>query len=340
MSFTSYFDKAVRYFRPFNWINVEVTSKCNLKCTMCPRRAFESPDKNMDRDLFVKLSRDFNLFKMVDLTGWGEPLMHPSFFEFVRIAKSKRCLVKYVSNGVAFNQSVAEETLKTGVDWIVFSVDSPDKTTYREIRGADLDKVASNIGYLSELKKKNGLKYPLIDIAIVISRKNIAQLPEMVKYSKEIGASRLVVNNVHVISKKEDIDILLFKIDQSQRIDEQQRDTAVAESKKTAAEVDLDLSFCFSSFEPKKLDRCVLDIEKTMFIDSEGNISACCDLGHPVPGYLDCNTVVKNTQLNFGNVRNQSIMEIYNSKAYADFRKRIKSGVPDECRHCMLLKGI
>ena len=340
MLFTEYLNKGIRYFRPFHWINVEVTSKCNLKCTMCPRRSFEASNQDMPRELFLKLSDDFKLFRMVDLTGWGEPLLHPDFFEFVRIAKSKRCQVKYVSNGVAFSKDKADETIKTGVDWIVFSIDSPESKTYREIRGADLEKVSANIRYLSEIKKQKGLKYPLIDIAIVISKKNIRELPKMADFAKSLGADRLLVNNMHLISKKEDIDLLLYKIDPSQQIDEQERDSAIDQTKKKAQENALAMSLCFNSFEPKPLKNCVLNLEKTMFVASDGKVSACCDLGHPVPGYLDCDHVIKNTELVFGNIKDKSIMEIFNSKPYTKFRNKIKTGIPDGCRHCMLIRGI
>ncbi|MBU2615162.1 MAG: radical SAM protein [Elusimicrobia bacterium] len=340
MSFTEYLNKAVRYLRPFHWMNVEVTSRCNLQCTMCPRRSFEASNQDMSRELFLKLSDDFKLFRMIDLTGWGEPLLHPDFFEFVRIAKSKRCRVKYVSNGVAFNKDKADETIKTGVDWIVFSVDSPENKTYREIRGADLEKVSANIRYLSEIKKKKGLKYPLIDIAIVISKKNIEELPDMVRFAKDLGANRFLVNNLHVITKKEDIDALLYRIDPAQTIDEHQRDHMVDDALKIASELNIPMSLCFNSFEPKPLSTCTLNLNKTMFISARGDVSPCCDLGHPVPGYLDRNNVIKNTELVFGNIKNNSIMEIFNSKPYTEFRGRILSGIPDECRHCMLIRGI
>jgi len=338
--FTRYYNKFLRLLRPFHWINVEVTSKCNLKCNMCPRQSFNVFNQDMTEDVFMKLAKEFTLFQMVDLTGWGEPLLHPRLFDFVKIVKEKKCIVKFTTNGVLLDKEKAQDIIELKIEWVVFSIDSPSENTYREIRGTDLNRVLENVKNLSELKKKYKTRYPLIDIAVVISKKNIEELPEMVRVAKTLNANRLLVNNVHVVSKKEDIDILLYKIDPDQNIDVIKRDNSIKEAKKIASELGVNLNFCFTSFEPLLLKRCPLNIDKTMFVSWNGNVSPCCDLGHPVPGVISKDEIIKNTELVFGNVKENTIVEIYNSEKYREFRKKIKKCIPDECRHCMLIRGV
>lgn len=338
--FTEYYNKYLRALRPFYWVNVEITSKCNLKCKMCPRNAFQSPNQNMSGEVFEKLSKDFTLFGLVDLTGWGEPLLHPDFFKFVRVAKEKRCIVKFVTNGLLLDETKALKTLESGVEWVVFSIDAATEETYRKIRGADLGKVIENVQRLNLLKQKHGAKSPLIDIAIVISKTNITELPAMVKLAKSLNAHRLLVNNMHVVSREEDVDELLYKIDPSQVIDEVQRDACISEAKKLSAELKVNLQFCFKSFNLSRDVQCPMNVDKTLFVAYDGRVSPCCDLGHPVPGVMSRTQIIKNTELVFGNVKEKTIMEIFSSKPYADFRKRMKKGIPEECAHCMLVRGV
>ncbi|OGS22790.1 MAG: hypothetical protein A2252_10720 [Elusimicrobia bacterium RIFOXYA2_FULL_39_19] len=339
-SFTKYFNKALRYFRPFDWVNVEITSKCNLKCTICPRRSFKSCDEHMTRDLFLKIAREFGLFKMVDLTGWGEPLLHPDIFEFIKKAKDKKCIVKFTTNGQALDEAKTQKLVELGVDWMAFSVDGATEETYKKIRGASLEKLLNNIERLNYFKEKYSTGSPLIDIAIVINKQNLEDLPKMVQMAKDLKAHRLLVNQQHVVSREEEIDLLLYKIDEQQCIDVQKRDNIVKESRALAQKLGVTIEFCFKSFEPQAPGLCPLNIEKTMFISWDGNVSPCCDLGHPVPGVISRNKIIQNTQLVIGNVNNNTIKEIFNSSKYKEFRKISREAVASECRHCMLLRGI
>jgi len=338
--FNKYWTYIRKFRRPFSWINVESTSRCNLKCIMCPRLSYQPANKDMTMDTFKKISQDFHLFRMVDLTGWGEPLLHPELFEMVNICKKSLCSVKIGTNGLLLNEEKAEKVVKSGVDWMVFSIDGVTDKTYKEIEGADLNTVKANIRRLVEMKKESKTEYPLIDIDFVMLKNNIKELPMMVELAKSLGAIRFLVKSPDAVCKVEDIDLLLFEIDKGQNIDTEERDRCVKEAREIAKKIGIEICFLFSSFKPKPLKTCPINIEKNIFISWEGKVSPCCDLGHPVPGVINYDKVIENTEVVFGDINKGSILEIFNSKPYTSFRERMKKGIPKECRHCMVILGV
>ncbi|MDQ7785248.1 MAG: hypothetical protein RDU20_20350, partial [Desulfomonilaceae bacterium] len=69
-----------------DWIQVEVTSHCNAECVYCPHAVSKRSrhQTHMSMDTFEKLLPFFRRTAHVHLQGWGEPLLHPRFFEMVR----------------------------------------------------------------------------------------------------------------------------------------------------------------------------------------------------------------------------------------------------------------
>ena len=83
-------------FLPFlDWIQVEVTSLCNAECVYCPHVVYEQfwQKNHMPIETFEKLLPAFRRTSLVYLQGWGEPFLHPRFFEMVRIARGCGCRV-------------------------------------------------------------------------------------------------------------------------------------------------------------------------------------------------------------------------------------------------------
>ena len=64
-----------------NIIQVELTNRCNLSCSMCIRHFWNARLGDMNYDLFKKIDRKyFKISNRIDLYGGGEPLVYPRFF--------------------------------------------------------------------------------------------------------------------------------------------------------------------------------------------------------------------------------------------------------------------
>jgi MoaA/NifB/PqqE/SkfB family radical SAM enzyme len=76
---------------PLTRLYVEITTTCNLDCQMSERRAWQEPAGRMSVDAFSRLLEQVSrmpALPTLHLGGYGEPMHHPGFLEFVRQAKS------------------------------------------------------------------------------------------------------------------------------------------------------------------------------------------------------------------------------------------------------------
>ena len=88
----------------FATIYVEISNICNLKCSFCPGTT-RTP-KRMSRDEFkivlnkIKPYTDFICFHLL-----GEPLCHPDFEAFLKIAEEMRFMVTIITNGTLLSKN-------------------------------------------------------------------------------------------------------------------------------------------------------------------------------------------------------------------------------------------
>jgi len=125
---------------------IELTSKCNLNCQMCPFRkdgGFKDFGE-MDWSLFTKLvdelapySEDIMLFNR------GEPFLHPKIYEAIEyVGKKTRAIIS--TNGVLIDPDKFYKT--KGQKLLVVSLPAGDEKTYRKITGSNsFRKVRENI---------------------------------------------------------------------------------------------------------------------------------------------------------------------------------------------------
>ena len=103
------FDKPVANSPPISVLQIEVTTRCQLKCTFCPNGVLG--DKWERGDFPWELYRDalaphFPGVDWVYLQGWGEPLLHPHLWDMFCLAKDKARRVGFTTNGMRLNSSI------------------------------------------------------------------------------------------------------------------------------------------------------------------------------------------------------------------------------------------
>lgn len=164
----------------------ETTSKCNYRCPICVERTRNS---HMRMDDFYKLvDNNIHFFnpKGVWLDFSGEPLVDPYFFERVAYFKERGLKVRISTNGALLNETTRYALVKSKIDYVVVSISTLDRETYRKIRGVDnLTLVLSNLFELKkDVEKYNGvteLQAVMIDTGDGFDRN------EFIKYFHEKG---------------------------------------------------------------------------------------------------------------------------------------------------------
>ena len=154
-------------------LDIEITNRCNLKCTFCDKLPLLSKDQigDMDFELYKKVLDEGgnNGLCGVKLSYRGEPLLHPQAVEMVAYAKKKGVLdIYFNTHGMLLTEKVALQLMDVGLDRISISVEGTDPIAFeRERKGAKFDRILRNIEELKNLKIKKGYQNPKVRIQTV-----------------------------------------------------------------------------------------------------------------------------------------------------------------------------
>lgn len=116
---------------------LEVTSRCNATCTMCPRNAFTRVKQHMDTELCKRVITELS---EVGISGlWlfnlGESLLHPDFFEILDHCRSVGNLgtIWLSTNGTIMQEKMRERILDKPVDILNYSVNSMSAEEFKKV---------------------------------------------------------------------------------------------------------------------------------------------------------------------------------------------------------------
>lgn len=126
---------------------IEVTNRCNLKCSVCYANAEDGSFLNLEtieRMMDFYQEAEFQKAEILQISG-GEPTTHPQIMEILKLAKLKN--FKYVmlnTNGVRIAEDeafVSELRQLVGGFEVYLQFDGFSEKTHRHFRGRDLSAV-------------------------------------------------------------------------------------------------------------------------------------------------------------------------------------------------------
>jgi radical SAM family protein/iron-sulfur cluster protein len=157
-------------------VNLELTNHCNLRCTICPVNTTMRRGKgHMDPALFRRIIDDNPRLRFVLAFQWGEPMLHPQFFELVEYASSRGVRTMITSNGTHLTPENRRRLLACGLERVTFSVDG-DAATHFAIRAYDLETLRRDVKALVAERDAAGAKLR-IDVSMVVDAATEAALP-------------------------------------------------------------------------------------------------------------------------------------------------------------------
>lgn len=160
------------------FINVIVTTKCNLRCHMCASYKGKHQHLGPVEDFFGffdRLAHWLPKSRMVVLTG-GEPLLHPDIFEIVSHISSLGFITALNTNGAALNIEAVDKLVNGGLSVINLSLDAIG-AKHEEQRNAPglYQGIMDMIHHMTNNTKLS------VSVVSVISAYNAKELPLMVK---------------------------------------------------------------------------------------------------------------------------------------------------------------
>jgi len=195
---------------------IDITNQCNISCIGCWLYSpFVNKDKKDNSEL--QKSLDFTtitnlvdeLHKLdteeIQITGGGEPLMHPEIFEIVKYIKTKGMRCHLITNFTLFDKKKIDQLILLGLDLITISLWAGDVETYRITHpGTDEEmfgKIENNLKYLMKTRTDD---MPLVKIYNVISKVNYKSIPRMLDFALYTGADYLEFQLMDPIPGKTD----------------------------------------------------------------------------------------------------------------------------------------
>ena len=258
-------------------LQIEVTSRCPLRCTFCPNKSLgrnwiygDLPWSVFSECIVPHLPR----FDLVYLQGWGEPLLHPQLWEMIRATKDAGCRVGFTTCGSALDETNGARLLDAGIDILSISFAGATPTTHEALRvGSDFRKLAANVERIARLKA--GQRQTLLELHFLMLRANIHELPEFVRLAASLGADEIVATNV-VYAPTREIE--------AQRVfaesPEPQHLALVAEAEREARR----LGVTFRAY-PLTMDYNILECDaqptETAYVNHLGQVTPCVYLGLP-----------------------------------------------------------
>lgn len=316
-------------------ISIELTSKCNLTCKMCPLTLGTSSSSQavsfMDLAVWRRLLDDIDgRVEKVILTGFGEPMLHPHLLDMLSDLEERSIPFGLTTNGVHIKPGI-EEMLPglTGLRHLNVSIDSFDADIYRHIRKGKITKCLATI---ARLVRACGPQ-TLFSVSAIIMKTTLPSLRVAPQQLAEIGVTNLVLQS-------------LFDQNPS-GLDENLADPAedaahISAIRQAAEQHGVTLHF----EDPERLDLELNDppeARKRYFDDSRDHATGrLCGLPWDTL-HVDANSAVfpccrtsAVNQCNTGRIDGQSVFDVWQGSAYDAFRRSFASpqAMHDVCATC------
>ena len=193
-------------------ISLEPTTSCNLRCPECPSglRSFTRP---------TGMLTDATYRKVIDELGprltylifyfQGEPYLNPRFLDQVRYAAKKNIYTATSTNAHDLTDRIARETVESGLDRLIISIDGTSQETYEQYRvGGQLEKVLEGTRNVIKWRQELKSKTPYIIFQYLVVKPNEHQLEEVQQIAQEIGVDEVAFKTAQIYDYEEGSELI------------------------------------------------------------------------------------------------------------------------------------
>jgi MoaA/NifB/PqqE/SkfB family radical SAM enzyme len=318
------------------WVQVEVTSRCNATCTYCPRVAYPSAWLNGDLEvpLLHELLRHLRRDTLVHLQGWGEPLLHPAFVEMVEAAKRASHRVAATTNGVLLTENTLLELAGAGLDILGISLVRVDAANDAIRIGTSAAQVLRAVERAARLREGGGAGTPRVHVAYLMLRSQIDHLAEAVRVLGEAGADQVVVSSLDLVADESLLQETLWDLDN----DEERRLLDVVRSAEEAAAASR-TELVVQLAAGRAGDRCPENTGRSAYVGFDGAVMPCVMAAVPVRGpvrHFGPRGPAVLARSPLGDLHDQPFEAVWRQRAFRRFRRGITGWGrrPQRCLDC------
>jgi radical SAM protein with 4Fe4S-binding SPASM domain len=203
--------------RPIHWgapmaLSIEPTTSCNLRCPECPSglRSFTRNTGMLQNQLFEKIINDTRPY-LSYLTFYfqGEPFLNTHFLSMVKFAHDRNVFTATSTNAHFLTPQIAEETISSGLDKLIISLDGITQETYVKYRiGGTLDKVLVGTKNIIDAKKKLNSKTPHVVFQFLVVKHNEHEIEQAKILTEDLGVDEIVFKTAQVYDYENGNDLI------------------------------------------------------------------------------------------------------------------------------------
>jgi MoaA/NifB/PqqE/SkfB family radical SAM enzyme len=309
---------------------LEVTNRCNLLCTTCPR-TYESlePEADMSWELFRRIVDGVPDIARVVLHGVGEPMLVKDLPRMIQFLRARGAYVLFNTNGTLLTTRKGRELCASDLNELRVSLDAADARTFLLVRGKDyFNRIVRNLRAFTEMQAREGFATPRVSLWLTGLKETIAQLPDFVRVAhaagvKEVYLQRLVFFDQDAIGMARP-DQALFE-----RLNREEAHHLHA-AQKLARSLGIGFSASGATEPAESLARQTDENPwslcrrpwAVMYFTANGRALPCCIAPFAQRGYEN---------YTLGDARQATLSDIWNGAAYQSFRSALRSSHPPRC---------
>ena len=201
------------------FLELELTNNCNSDCIACWCHSHLLGEKRLRADE-KRQSLPFDTVKRVldqawshgvetiQLSGAGEPMLHPRFHDIVRHIKSLGMKVHLITNFTLVDEAAISSFVELGIDHITASIWAGSPETYQVTHptapSGTFERMDRMMSLLRDEKTKRQSILPQLKVYHVVLTKNSHELRAMVEFARRGFAAEVEFTIVDVVPGKTD----------------------------------------------------------------------------------------------------------------------------------------
>ncbi|MBF0235763.1 MAG: SPASM domain-containing protein [Desulfamplus sp.] len=287
---------------------VEITNICNLNCRMCFRHVLKLDVRHMEFEVFTRIVNCLENVPVLTLSGYGEALCHPRFFDAVAYAKARGHFTRTTSNGLMLgNNDAIPRLLDSGLDYIAFSI---EELSGKNEVGHPNAKVLNYIPQLIDQRDKRNQKTPEVALQTIMFKDREQDVLDIIHWGEQVGADRVNVARFETTT--------LAEVKRPTEAEEQKLFRQFSNLRRRyRIQIDCLQDQVFSGFKGflykhfkslLRMDHSCIRIRDFVYIGIDGKVRPCCALiKHPM-----------------GNILDENLTTIWGNERFEKFRKNYK----------------
>jgi len=174
-------------------MHVSITGHCNIECRFCNYTHGYGTRHHVDVEQIARLGYFRHMHTLRVSSGIGEPTINPhlpAILDYVA-RQHPQIAINFFTNGTVLGRRGLIDALVGQATWINVSLNAATAGTWQELCLKDLfGKLTGGLVALEQAKRNRNALLPIVYGSMVLTAKNLHELPQMPALCRELGVDR------------------------------------------------------------------------------------------------------------------------------------------------------